>query len=414
MQPATPVKPSEPTPIVNTPILAWYACFLVLAIARIQLGGAPCLQLSGNDWGRQALIGNLDNPFLPTVALLAVNVFCRIFGGEPGLLLCSVSQAIIMAFILRLTFSRGKWYLAFVSIILATAVPFLRNLLYTLDPNWFSAVPAIMGARALDSEKDRMTSILVTPFLTCGAKLPIMALFAAMFFPDNAANVVFAMYILGVIMAIIAAKLLGGTVFQEKGSTFLLELPPYRIPDMKTVLLETWDKGKGYLIKAGTIIFAMSVLIWFLGNFNFNGMTEEMNESFLAALGTGMSKLFIFHGFDTWEAGAAVITGILAKESVVSTMGILYGVGEISAEAEDAVETAATLMQSGMATAFTTMSAVAFMVFSQLYTPCVTALGTIKKETGSWKWMGFSAAYMFAIAWVVSLLVYQGGRLMGF
>ena len=222
------------------------------------------------------------------------------------------------------------------------------------------------------------------------------------------------LYILGVIMAIVAAKLLGGTVFQEQGSTFLLELPPYRLPDAKTVLLETWDKGKGYLIKAGTIIFAMSVLIWFLGNFNFNGMTEEMNESFLAALGTGMSKLFIFHGFDTWEAGAAVITGILAKESVVSTMGILYGVGEISAEAEDAVETAATLMQSGMATAFTTMSAVAFMVFSQLYTPCVTALGTIKKETGSWKWMGFSAAYMFAIAWVVSLLVYQGGRLMGF
>ncbi|MBR5163441.1 MAG: ferrous iron transporter B, partial [Schwartzia sp.] len=276
------------------------------------------------------------------------------------------------------------------------------------------AVPAIMGARALDSEKDRMTSILVTPFLTCGAKLPIMALFAAMFFPDNAANVVFAMYILGVVMAIVAAKLLGSTVFQEQGSTFLLELPPYRLPDMKTVLLETWDKGKGYLIKAGTIIFAMSVLIWFLSNFNFDGMTEEMNESFLAALGTGMSKLFIFHGFDTWEAGAAALTGILAKETVVSTMGILYGVGEISAEAEDAVETAATLMQSGMASAFTTMSAVAFMVFSQLYTPCVTALGTIKKETGSWKWMGFSAAYMFAVAWFVSLIVSQGGRLMGF
>ena len=158
----------------------------------------------------------------------------------------------------------------------------------------------------------------------------------------------------------------------------------------------------------------MSVLIWFLGNFNFDGMTEEMNESFLAALGTGMSKLFIFHGFSTWEAGAAALTGILAKETVVSTMGILYGVGEISAEAEDAVETAATLMQSGMATAFTTLSAVAFMVFSQLYTPCVTALGTIKKETGSWKWMGFSAAYMFAVAWIVSLIVYQGGRLMGF
>lgn len=337
-----------------------------------------------------------------------------VIGGVGGVL---TFVPLIFVLFFCLSFLDGTGYMARVAFI---TDPIMRRVGLTgkgimpLMMGFGCAVPAIMGARALDSEKDRMTSILVTPFLTCGAKLPIMALFAAMFFPDNAANVVFAMYILGVVMAIVAAKLLGGTVFQEKGSTFLLELPPYRIPDMKTVLLETWDKGKGYLIKAGTIIFAMSVLIWFLSNFNFGGMTEEMNESFLAALGTGMSKLFFFHGFATWEAGAAIITGILAKESVVSTMGILYGVGEISAEAEDAVETAATLMQSGMATAFTTMSAVAFMVFSQLYTPCVTALGTIKKETGSWKWMGFSAAYMFAVAWVVSLLVYQGGRLMGF
>lgn len=337
-----------------------------------------------------------------------------VIGGVGGVL---TFVPLIFVLFFCLSFLDGTGYMARVAFI---TDPIMRRVGLTgkgimpLMMGFGCAVPAIMGARALDSEKDRMTSILVTPFLTCGAKLPIMALFAAMFFPNNAANVVFAMYILGVVMAIVAAKLLGGTLFQEKGSTFLLELPPYRLPDAKTVLLETWDKGKGYLIKAGTIIFAMSVLIWFLGNFNFDGMTEEMNESFLAALGTGMSKLFIFHGFATWEAGAAALTGILAKETVVSTMGILYGVGEISAEAEDAVETAATLMQSGMATAFTTLSAVAFMVFSQLYTPCVTALGTIKKETGSWKWMGFSAAYMFAVAWVVSLLVYQGGRLLGF
>ena len=337
-----------------------------------------------------------------------------VIGGVGGVL---TFVPLIFVLFFCLSFLDGTGYMARVAFI---TDPIMRRVGLTgkgimpLMMGFGCAVPAIMGARALDSEKDRMTSILVTPFLTCGAKLPIMALFAAMFFPDNAANVVFAMYILGVVMAIVAAKLLGSTVFQEQGSTFLLELPPYRLPDMKTVLLETWDKGKGYLIKAGTIIFAMSVLIWFLSNFNFDGMTEEMNESFLAALGTGMSKLFIFHGFDTWEAGAAALTGILAKETVVSTMGILYGVGEISAEAEDAVETAATLMQSGMASAFTTMSAVAFMVFSQLYTPCVTALGTIKKETGSWKWMGFSAAYMFAVAWFVSLIVSQGGRLMGF
>lgn len=275
------------------------------------------------------------------------------------------------------------------------------------------AVPSIMGARALDSEKDRMISILVTPFLTCGAKLPIMALFAAMFFPNNAANVVFLMYIIGMVMAIIVAKVLGSTLFKAKGSTFLLELPPYRMPDMNSVLLETWDKGKGYLIKAGTIIFAASVILWFMSNYNFGGPCE-IEDSILATLGGWMSVLFTFQGFATWEAGAAVLSGIMAKETVVATIGILYGVADVSTEAADAANTASMMLQTGMGTAFTSLSALAFMVFSQLYTPCVTSLGTIRKETGAWKWVGFSAVYMFAIAWFVSLLVYQIGRLLGF
>ena len=275
-------------------------------------------------------------------------------------------------------------------------------------------VPSIMGARAMDSEKDRMLAILAAPFLTCGAKLPIMALFAAMFFPEDAANVVFAMYVVGVVMAIVSTKLLGATQFKDEGATFILELPPYRMPDMKNVLLETWDKGKGYLTKAGTIIFLGCVIIWFLGAFNSSGMVEDMSESFLASIGSAVGALFTFHGFGTWESGAAIISGILAKESVVSTIGILYGLPDISAEAEDAVETAEAMLGTGMGSAFTTMSALAFMVFSQIYTPCVTALGTIKKETNSWKWMFFAAGYMFALAWVVSLLVYQIGTALGF
>ena len=275
-------------------------------------------------------------------------------------------------------------------------------------------VPSIMGARAMDSEKDRMLAILAAPFLTCGAKLPIMALFAAMFFPEDAANVVFAMYVVGVVMAIVSTKLLGATQFKDEGATFIFELPPYRMPDMKNVLLETWDKGKGYLTKAGTIIFLGCVIIWFLGAFNSSGMVEDMSESFLASIGSAVGALFTFHGFGTWESGAAIISGILAKESVVSTIGILYGLPDISAEAEDAVETAEAMLGTGMGSAFTTMSALAFMVFSQIYTPCVTALGTIKKETNSWKWMFFAAGYMFALAWVVSLLVYQIGTALGF
>ena len=275
-------------------------------------------------------------------------------------------------------------------------------------------VPAIMGARTLDSHKDRMISILVTPFLTCNAKVPVIALFAAMFFPGDAANIVFGMYFVGLAVAILMAKVLGMTAFKGHESSFLLELPPYRMPDMKTVLLETWDKGKGYIVKAGTIIFAMSVAIWFLSSFNSDGMTDEMSESYLAGIGSATSTLFAPQGFDTWEAGAAVVTGVMAKEAVVATMGILYGADDISTEADDAEETSEVMLATDMGKSFTPLSALAFIVFTQLYSPCVTALGTIKKETQSWKWMGFAFLYTCAVAWVASLLVYQIGSLLGF
>ena len=322
---------------------------------------------------------------------------------------------LIFTLFFMLSFLDGTGYMARVAFIMD---PIMRRVGLTgkgimpLIVGFGCGVPAIMGARALDSEKDRLTSILITPFLTCSAKLPIMALFAAMFFPEHAANLVFSMYIVGIVVAIIMAKVLGVTAFRSQGSTFLLELPPYRMPDMKTVLLETWDKGKGYLIKAGTIIFAMSVGIWFLSNYNADGATDEMSESFLASIGGGMSHLFALHGFETWESGAAVVTGIMAKESVVSTLGILYGVGDVSTEAKDAAETA-TQFAGSMGTAFTAASALAFMVFSQLYTPCMTSLGTIKKETGKWRWMLFAALYTFGVAWVVSLLVYWGACAFG-
>ncbi|MBE6073866.1 MAG: ferrous iron transport protein B [Selenomonas ruminantium] len=348
------------------------------------------------------------------VAEWMVSLVCDGIIGGVGAVLTFVPLIFVLFFCL--SFLDGTGYMARIAFIMD---PIMRRCGLTgkgimpLMMGFGCGVPAVMGARALDSEKDRMVSILVTPFLTCGAKLPIMALFAAMFFPDNAANIVFSMYIIGVVMAIVAAKGLGSTLFKDKGSTFLLELPPYRMPDMKSVLLETWDKGKGYLVKAGTIIFAASVLLWVMSNYNFEGPCE-IDESILATLGGWMSTLFVFHGFDTWESGAALLSGIMAKETVVATIGVLYGAADVSTEAADAVESAGTMLDTGMATSFTALSAFAFMIFSQLYTPCVTALGTIKKEAGSWKWMAFSAVYMFVIAWAVSLVVYQGGRLLGF
>ena len=324
---------------------------------------------------------------------------------------------LIFTLFLCLSFLDGTGYMARVAFVMD---PIMRRAglsgkgIMPLIMGFGCGVPAIMGARALDTHKDRMISILVTPFLTCNAKVPILALFAVMFFPDHAANIVFAMYFVGIATAIIMAKILNVTTFKGEDSTFLLELPPYRLPDIKTVLLETWDKGKGYLIKAGTIIFAMSVLIWFLSSFNSNGMAEDESDSYLQSIGSATSVLFAPQGFDTWEAGAAVVTGVLAKEAVVSTLGILYGADDISTEAEDAEETSGTLMETAMGSAFTPLSALAFMIFTQLYSPCVTALGTIKKETQSWKWMGFAFVYTCAVAWFASLIVYQGGKLLGF
>lgn len=358
-------------------------------------------------WADEALIG------LGVADWLHSLVCDGIIAGVGGVL---TFVPLIFTLFFCLSFLDGTGYMARVAFVMD---PIMRRAglsgkaLMPIICGFGCAVPGIMGARALDSEKDRMITILVTPFLTCGAKLPVMALFGAIFFGENAADVVFAMYLVGIVGAILASSVLSRTVFEKDNTSFVLELPPYRIPDMKTVLLETWDKGKGYLIKAGTIIFAMSVILWFLSSYNFAGQVEDMSESLLASLGGIMSTLFVFHGFDTWEAGSAVITGIMAKEAVISTMGILYGLPDLSPDTET-VEAVGMVANTGLQVAFTTMSALAFMVFSQLYTPCMTALGTIKKEAGGWKWMLFSAVGTFVLAWIVSLLVYQIGTLLGF
>ena len=324
---------------------------------------------------------------------------------------------LIFTLFIILSFLDGTGYMARVAFIMD---PIMRRVglsgksIMPLIMGFGCGVPAIMANRALDTHKDRMISIFVTPFITCNAKVPIIALFAAMFFPDNVANIVFAMYFLGIITAIVMAKILGETLFKGQESNFLLELPPYRLPDIKTVLLEAWDKGKGYLVKAGTIIFAMSVVIWFLSSFNSDGMTDEMDKSYLAGIGSTASVIFAPQGFDTWEAGAAIVTGVLAKEAVVSTMGILYGADEVSTEPEEANEAAETMLATSMGGAFTPLSALAFMIFSLLYSPCMTALGTVKKEAQSFKWMAFVFFYTTAVAWVISLVVYQGGKLLGF
>lgn len=397
-------------------LIIMVALFYLLFQFTFNWVGQPLADLLGDfltgdvvEWAREAMIAAGVAEWMQS--LVADGIIAGV-GAVVGFV------PLIFTLFFCLSFLDGTGYMARVAFVLD---PIMRRAglsgksIMPLIMGFGCGVPAIMAARGMDTNKDRMISVLITPFLTCNAKVPVMALFAVMFFPDNAANLVFLMYFIGLAVAIIAAKVLSKTAFKDEPSTFLLELPPYRMPSMKTVLLETWDKGKGYLIKAGTIIFAMTVMIWFLSSFNSDGMTEDMDQSYLASIGSATSVLFAPQGFDTWEAGAAVVTGVMAKEAVVSTMGILYGIGDdVSTEVDDAEDTASQFMATSMATGFTPLAALAFMVFTQLYSPCVTALGTVKKETQSWKWMAFTFVYTCAVAWIASLLVYQVGKLMGF
>ena len=270
-------------------------------------------------------------------------------------------------------------------------------------------VPAVMSARTLEDENDRLATILVSPFMSCGAKLPIYILFAGVFFPGNEANVVFSLYFLGVVVAILSALLFKKTIFKSKATPFVMELPPYRFPTLKTTGLSVWERVKGYIVRAGTIIFAASIVIWFITGFNFSGPVELQN-SFGASIGRAIAPVFKPLGFGNWQTTLSLITGLLAKEVVISTMAIIYGLGGIIGDAAiegDVSGFSSTLMSVG----FNGISAYAFMVFTLLYTPCVAALGVIKRETNSWKWTGFSLVYQLLVAWGGAFLVYQIGNL---
>jgi ferrous iron transport protein B len=244
--------------------------------------------------------------------------------------------------------------------------------------------------------------------MSCGARLPVYALFAALFFPGKESIIVLSLYLLGILVAIVMGLIFKSTYFKGDAEPFLMELPPFRVPTIKTVLLQTWEKGKGFLVKAGTIIFSMSVAIWFLSSYNFSG-PSDIKDSLLAAIGGLIAPIFALHGFGSWQTGVAVLTGILAKEAVVSTLGVIYGISELADDTAKIV----TQLQGTLGATFNSLSAYAFMVFTLLYTPCMAALGTIKKEMGSWKWALFAAGYTFVLAWVASLLIYRIGLLLG-
>ena len=266
------------------------------------------------------------------------------------------------------------------------------------------SVPGIMAARTIENERDRKLTIMLTPFIPCNAKLPVFALFAAAFFPEQS-WVGPSMYLWGIVMVVVSGILLKKTkAFAGEPANFVMELPAYHWPRAKDILIHTWERARGFIVKAGTIIFLASGLVWLLQSFDFSFEMVDAQDSMMAVIGHYLAPVFAPLGFDSWQTAFAAITGFLAKEVVVSTFGILAGV----AEATEEDPTLITTIQS----MFTPASAYAFMIFTLLASPCFAAIGAIRREMGSWHWTFFALLYQTGLAYCMALLIYQIGSRM--
>ena len=255
-------------------------------------------------------------------------------------------------------------------------------------------VPAVMATRTLPSARDRRLTILLTPFMSCSAKIPIYAVFSAAFFPKYAALTMGLLYFGGMVVGVLISLLLNKTVFRGNPVPFVMELPNYRMPSARSVAMLLWDKARDFLQRAFTVIFVATLVIWFLESFDMRlNFVTDSSQSLLAAAGRFLSPIFRPLGFDDWRITTALITGFTAKEAVVSTLGILTGTGMEN-------------LSAGLSGMFTTASAVSFLAFTLLYTPCVAAIAAISRELGG-KWRGvFVAVFQCVVAWLVAALVY--------
>lgn len=268
-------------------------------------------------------------------------------------------------------------------------------------------VPAVMASRTLESEKDRRRTILLTPFMSCSARLPIYVLFSSIFFPHAAMFVAFSLYVIGMGMAILIAKISSKISRGENDGTLLIELPEYKMPNARTIAIYVWEKVKDYLTKAGTTIFVASIIIWFILNFNAGGMVTDVKESFGAMLGHWLEPILAPAGLGMWQIAVALISGLSAKEVVVSSFSVLFGVNNVNS-AVGMSSMAAALEQFG----FGPVNAYALMIFCLLYTPCMATIGTVKKESNSTKFTVFVICFQLLLAYVASVLVYQVGSLL--
>jgi ferrous iron transport protein B len=262
-------------------------------------------------------------------------------------------------------------------------------------------VPAVMATRTLASRRDKKMTVFLTPFMSCSAKVPIYALFTAAFFARHQALIMMSLYVIGIILAVLSGFVMNKTVFRGAPVPFVLELPNYRFPSIKTVTFLMWDKTRDFVVRAFTYIFAATVVIWFLQYFDIRLNSVECSaDSILAHIGRFMAPMFVPIGFEDWRVSTALITGFTAKEAVISTLAVLTETGE---------ETLGSALQA----LFTPLTAFSFLTFTLLYTPCIAAVATFRRELGSLKGMFAVILYQTGLAWVAAFCVFRAGRLFG-
>lgn len=258
------------------------------------------------------------------------------------------------------------------------------------------SVPAIMATRTLENEKDRRITMMLIPFMSCSAKMPVYSMFILAFFPSHRGLVVGSLYLLGMVIAILSAFILQKTVLKGGHAPFVMELPPYRLPTLKTLGLHLYDKVKDFMTKAGTVLLGASIVIWFCQYFSFSLQhVENSEESILGTIGAFIAPIFAPLGFGDWKSSVSMLSGLIARESIVSTMGILQGAGDSGAISEI------------IASVYTPAAAYSFMVFSLLFIPCMAAVATLRREMNSRKWTAIALSFQAIVAWVVTFIVYN-------
>ena len=267
-------------------------------------------------------------------------------------------------------------------------------------------VPAVMATRTIENPKSRLVTMLVTPLMSCSARLPIYIIFIGAFFPDHASLVMLGLYALGIVLAVVMASLFSRFIMKGQDLPFVMELPPYRVPTAKSVARHTWEKGRQYLRKMGGIILVCSIIIWFLGYYpdhdSYATRAQQQEQSYIGHVGRAIEPVVRPLGFD-WKMSIGIVAGVGAKELVVSTLGVIYS-GDDYDEGNTEEETR---LQQALAQSTPPAAALAYMVFCLVYFPCIATIAAIKNESGRWRWALFAAGYTTALAWVVAFATYR-------